>query len=679
MHHIEQPSLTSVRGINRQAWLKGGLMVGWLGLLAALIGPASFLAWIGGSFATLLLTIIALGGLFLLPGWALLRFLWVDSSLTRIERLALATGLGVALPPLLLSAARLVGLPWTRWTTIGYALAALLAVIWPAKDQPWRARLRLQPWSVSWHAIILSGLLVAGLLIRLYVVRDLPTGLWGDSYHHTMITQLLLDNDGLFSSWQPYVPLESFTYHYGFHANSAFFAWLTGISATQSVLLMGQLVNAASLLMAYLLTTRLTDNPSAGLWAVALTGFFNTLPAYYLNWGRYTQLTGQVLLPIVILCWLQALEHPTISWRAIILASLTSAGLFLIHYLVALFAAAFIGATILILVARRPAWATLRHISIVVAATTAITLVLLLPWILTLIEGYIDNLAESYVNQTNTAYNAAPPSLLPMSPLFVKAPIVILAFGGMLLALARRQWRIALCAVWTLLLLFFVVPQVVSVPIGGIVTNFTAYIALYITVIPLAAYLLGGLTGLLRRWAQVLPALGAALLIGISLWGSTWQAKIVDSGFQLLTPADASAMSWIQEHTPADATFLVNMFPAFSNSLFVGDDGGWWIPLLTGRQSTLPPIIYMVEQPAVPNYRQRVNEFAWALRKNPLPSSEGVQLSLEAGIDYIYIGPHVGTSVDNQRIDVQSLRYRPEQFPIVYEHDGVIIFAIRPK
>ncbi len=676
MHHFEPPRLGAARSFNRQAWLKAGLLAAWLLLFAAVVGPASVLSWLGGSFGRLLLTTLAIGALFILPGLAILRFLWVDASLRPAERLALAIGLSIALPPLLLGAAYVLGLPWSRWTTFAYALAALLALAWPAQGQTWRARARPQPWAVSWHAIILGGLLGVGLLIRLYIVRDLPAGLWGDSYHHTMIAQLMLDNDGLFSSWRPYAPLDSFSYHYGFHANSAFFAWLTGLSALQSVLLMGQLLNAATLLMAYLLTVRLTQNAAAGLWAVALTGFFNTMPAFYVNWGRYTQLTGQVILPTVILCWMLALEHSRVSWRPILLATLASAGLFLTHYIVALFAAAFIGTAAIALFARRSSWKTLRHMLIVSTTIVALAVVLLLPWILTILGGYIDNLASSYVNQTNAGYNAALPTLLAMNPLFVKAPIIILSVGGIILALARRHWRIALCAVWTLLLLFFVVPHVVGVPIGGIVSNFTAYIALYITLIPLAAYLLGELQTAVRRWPHILTAVATGLLLAMSLWGSRWQSNVIDPSYQLLTSADARAMTWIQENTAADAQFLVNMFPAYTNSLFVGDDGGWWIPLLTGRASTLPPIIYMVEQSALPNYRQQINDFARELRTNPLPSPAGIQLCREAGIDYIYIGPHVGTSPDNQRIDVQSLRYLPEQFPIVYERDGVIIFAL---
>ena len=56
--------------------------------------------------------------------------------------------------------------------------------------------------------------------------------------------------------------------------------------------------------------------------------------------------------------------------------------------------------------------------------------------------------------------------------------------------------------------------------------------------------------------------------------------------FSLLTRPDLRAFDWIRENTPDDAGFLVNSFFAFNNSLNVGSDGGWWLPLLTKRDSS---------------------------------------------------------------------------------------------
>jgi len=38
------------------------------------------------------------------------------------------------------------------------------------------------------------------------------------------------------------------------------------------------------------------------------------------------------------------------------------------------------------------------------------------------------------------------------------------------------------------------------------------------------------------------------------------------------------------------------MLFAYGDSVIVGSDGGWWLPLLARRQTTLPPINYGSEQ-----------------------------------------------------------------------------------
>ena len=90
--------------------------------------------------------------------------------------------------------------------------------------------------------LVVMGLAVAVLVIltRLWPVRSLEMPMLGDSYQHSMITQLLLDNGGLFDSWQPYAELSTFTYHFGFHAAAAAFAWISRLPAPQAMQAVGR-------------------------------------------------------------------------------------------------------------------------------------------------------------------------------------------------------------------------------------------------------------------------------------------------------------------------------------------------------------------------------------------------------------------------------------------------------
>ncbi len=83
---------------------------------------------------------------------------------------------------------------------------------------------------------------------------------------------------------------------------------------------------------------RLGGSASAGFFAVALVGLVSEVPGEYVNWGRYTQLAAQVILP----GWLWALdvwwtEQERPSLRVLGLLGLLS-GIALAHYRVAIVA-----------------------------------------------------------------------------------------------------------------------------------------------------------------------------------------------------------------------------------------------------------------------------------------------------------------------------------------------------
>ncbi len=671
---MEKVVMRSAGGIGwrLERWLPLAAALVWLVLLA-FFGGADMLAWGLRSAPQGALLLLSSALLYVVPGLAVLRYTWPELDASWPEKLAVATGIGIALPPLLLQLAYLVGLPWNTWTTIGYVIAPFVVLAPPALPRirrSWRA-LHLH---VSGHGLLLLGLLSLALLVRLYIVRDLPVGLWGDSYQHTMMAQLLVDNGGLFSSWAPYAPLVTFTYHYGFHANVAFFHWLTGVPVTQSLLIVGQIVNVVALTSAYVLTTRLTGNPWAGLWAVALAGFYNTQPVYYVNWGRYTQLTGQVILPIVLLTWMAALEAKLMSWPRMSLAAMITACLMLTHYIVTLFAALFLAAYVLVLLIRAADRSTVLRIIGRAALTGTVALVLAAPWLLNTLRGHLRRNVAGFVTQSVGAERIAEQAnLVAITPQFLKGPLVLLAFAGLCIALRRRDWRTALLAVWSQLLILIVIPHVFGLPGSGVVNWFAAYIALYLTVVPLAAYALATGAALVWRWRPFVANVAVVvLLVGVSLWGVRWQQRLIDPQFQLFTQADAKAMQWIRGFTPANARFLVNMFPAFGNSLFAGSDGGWWIPLLTQRQTTLPPLTYGSEQGVSPDYAERVNQLGFALRELTLASDEAVELLREHGITHVYVGAQ---STQPDRIDAAALRQHPS-FQVVYEQDGVTIFAL---
>src|SRR4030067_3132892 len=79
----------------------------------------------------------------------------------------------------------------------------------------------------------------------------------------------------------------------------------------------------------------------AGVIAIVIAGLMTAMPVYYLNWGRYTQLAGQAILPAAcLLVWINLTTRDH-DWHLLSLLWIAMAGLGLTHYRVLIFAAAF--------------------------------------------------------------------------------------------------------------------------------------------------------------------------------------------------------------------------------------------------------------------------------------------------------------------------------------------------
>lgn len=668
MNQVTDSTVEPALSLQRRTGLQAAVVAATL-LAAVLLGAPPLFGWSISSLPGSPLAALATPLLFLVPGLALLRLLWpAHEPLSITERLPLALGLSVALPPLLLLLSEPLGLRWGPAATWAYCLLCLLVAWWPQGS--WQLPRVRQPSLAAW--LLLAMTLIA-LAMRLYLIRDVPVGMWGDSYHHTMIAQLLVDNGGLFQSWEPYARLRSMTYHPGFHANVAMFHWLTGIAVSDGVLLVGQLLNAAALPLAYLLALRLGFGQQAALWSALATGFLLLMPTYYVNWGRYTQLAGHTVLVALLVCWYTLLDRERFSWRLCVLCGVVSAGLLLTHYRVVIFAACFLlayGAYRLATIGR---WSSLRVVLRSAATALAVGLALASLWLPRLLTsrsaGHALSVAQKDVRFTEM--NALP-TLEQLLTLYTPPLLVALAVVGSGFLVAQRRWRPLVLLPATALLWLAANPFLLGLPGTGVLTSFAVIIALYLVLAPLAAYGCGQLSALLVPAAYA-PAL---LVLGISggiAWGLTAQRSIPDQQFMLFTPADAAAMDWVRAETPPDSRFLVNSFFAFGGGVAVGSDGGWWIPLLTGRATTLPPATYGTEYGPTPDYRQQVNQVITDIHEPGVLTPEGLAAMRRHGIDYIYVGAHMG---QNDRIDPGQLAQTPG-LVVVYEHDGVTIARLR--
>ena len=249
----------------------------------------------------------------------------------------------------------------------------------------------------------------------------------------------------------------------------------------------------------------------------------------------------------------------------------------------------------------------------------------------------------------------------------------------------RREKATLLIGLWWFGNLLVSNPYWLGLPGAGAVTSFTVLIAMYIPaaiLVGAAVGWLGDLKNAAPQLSQMSPriqtvlSLGAAvLLIGVGGLGMPQRAKDVQpSVYSLATRPDVLAAKWIQENTAPTTRLLVNSFPAFRNSVIVGSDGGWWLPMLSGRKITVPPIIYTFERDPWPGYRNQVNTLTFAIQAKGIQNPDILTQLKEQGIDYVYIGQLQGmVNSTGPLFTVEQLLSDPNFRP-VYHQDRVWIF-----
>ncbi|HUS16397.1 MAG TPA: hypothetical protein VM536_15475, partial [Chloroflexia bacterium] len=451
--------------------------------------------------------VLAVVAFLLLPGWALSALL--GAGWTRGQRLLAAPALTLLAWPVGLLALWVVGVtgagPALAWLLLASG-AAVLA--WPlaarcfsstkghadalstpngavAPLPPVGAEKQLPPETVQGADVstgmdqlywgLLAALFLITLLSRLGTSRDLVAGMGLDAYHHTLVTQLFLDRGGVPRDYAPYAPLVSFTYHFGFHAWAAALGWLApgGLPVERLMPVAGQVGTALPVLTLALFGWRVLGNRWVGLVAGGLAGAMAVFPAFYVNWSRYTQGLGLALLPAAWVVLFDALA-PVIRWRGgrtpdrtvgaglwrvalgpLVLAAITSAGLFLTHYriagLFASYAALFLGLAAVGAwrQAARPERAVLGGAFVQNGLlVTAGAVVIVLPWLLNLRANFTTRFAGS-PDPANAAYYDLRSMVGPVPPAYWSTGLLFaLAVLGLVWCILRRDWPPVLLAVW---------------------------------------------------------------------------------------------------------------------------------------------------------------------------------------------------------------------------------------
>ena len=662
---------------------------------------------------------LLIAGLFLIavPGWAALTWLFPPwNSLNWFSKLGLALGIGLAFYPVLFLWTDTIGIQMGAFYALLLPLSGLIFIIlrslqayreqgfsvkglFSKPDDITKNEKPLSNINTSWIAVLpdLVSLVLIALIIftRFWPIRTLDTPMWGDSYQHTMIAQLLVDNGGLFSSWQPYAQLESFTYHFGFHSLVAAFHWLTNMSVIQSTLWVGQLVNIFAIIALYPLAVIIGKNKWAGVFAMIIAGLISPMPMYYVNWGRYTQLAGQVILPaVIVIIWLNLDSKQARSrWNSLIWLGL--AGLSLTHYRVILFIPLFYIAYFLFRFRDIGALDLIKRILLHLIGVV----VLITPWSIRIFEGKLLDIFETQIT-TAASESQASQVLNSIGNIAAYLPVYvwILFIISIIWGIWQRNKMSNIFSLWWIMILLAANPNWLRLPGTGILTSFAVFIAAYL---PASVIIASGAVGVLskaniihskkkierprdgyvreHRKTLIWSVLIFVTLIAISLIFVRPRIRSVQPAMHtLLTRPDMRAGNWIDQNLPPDAKFLVNSFFAYGGTLVVGSDGGWWLPIITNRDTSQPPLTYGAEQGIIPDYVTYTNNLVALIQENGLSHPDVLTELRERDFTHIYIGQQQGqvNITSPPMLNLNELLNEP-YYKLIYNEDRVWIFEIR--
>ena len=626
----------------------------------------------------------------LLPGIAWQALFW-DPDQDFFERLAEAVGLSISLTALVALSTYIFGYQIQSAVLIVIYLLLVPLAVWSIRQYYKQSKLgkkaSTQPdetdpdksstekKSVQYYFrqdgfrfIFLTLIFIFILVWRFYQIRDVVLPLWVDSIHHVQIVKLLLENGGLPETFEPYMPVP-FYYHYAFHALGAVISLFGRLSPENSVLYLGQALNAGIALAVYRLGKALWGDWRRAVFSAVLVAFATHMPAYYVTWGRYTLLAGMLLLPLAMAAALDILRKGARVSRLTTFVVLT-AGILLTHYFAAVLLAIF-----LILLVVQAGLQDLRHknrsgwrIWLLLLLASLTGLLLAGPWLYRM-WGF---------TQDSVKVGAIQPSIQAMEEVYfpdylaylwrLLGPdrnhlLLFLAIPGLVITLFKK--RTLVFGLWTIVLCLM------SLPFGLYMAPFRpdhAAIVLFLpTALLIAELFISALDWSPRiRFARIKTIAILILFTALVGWGIWDTRKVINSATILATKADLAALNWIDQNIPEEARFLINV-SHWQYGSYRGVDGGWWITPLTNRNTILPNALYAMGES---EYKNQVNSLAARVSQIEGCTTEFWDLVSEQGLTHIYLKQGLGSMQTSHFENCQNVE-------LIYDKDHVYVYRIR--
>jgi hypothetical protein len=483
------------------------------------------------------------------------------------------------------------------------------------------------------------------LFTRFWIIRDHPYPSWSDSLHHSLLTQLTAVQGQLPANMEPCFPIPLGQYHLGLYSLSATVQWLAQVPAHTALLWTAQMLNGLCGLGVYLMLDRKVGRVGAVVGA-AVVGLLSHQPAWYVNWGRFTQISGQTILLIAWLVTWEAIalwKRPWQEYKAKILwntamAAVLTGAVFLLHFRVAIFYVP--------LLAISAAWELWkahreRHMGPVILGITTIGIaasIVVTPALWEAMRIYVPTTlnrvptATSEVSQTIQRYYEFPWRTVPL--LAARPWLIVLASISAVIGLLKRNKLVIVCLVWVLTLYLVGNAYLLGLPLLNVTNMGAILIMLYLPIgLVIGAAAEEALTLCGPRWRKRAIRLVVALVLVAGFVASHIRVTEIEPYRHFVTPEDIAAMDWIRENIPPDARFAVNTYFWLPRAPH-GTDAGYWIPYFTGRQTTAGVMLLNL---GTKDYRNDIVRMSQAAEQ--LEVDNTVLAELQAlGVDYVYVG-----------------------------------------
>lgn len=615
-----------------------------------------------------------------IPGWFALAVTGIWKRWPGLQGWLLALGIGISFYPVFFYASRFL-LPWLTFGPykMGALLLSMLAVtLWLLRKDS--ARFLHFDW-LEWIAVIVFAVTI---FTRFWIIRDQPFPAWSDSVHHAILTQLTAVRGQLPYTLEPYFPIPLDQYHLGIYSLSATLQWIAQVPAHTALLWTAQMLNALCGIGVYLILDRKVGRVGAIAGAVTASLLLSQ-PALYVNWGRFTQMSSQAIL---LVGWLLVWEA-LLSWRSAegiwrrevvgytVLAAMSTASIFLLHFRVAAFYLPLIVLICLwVLWSLRMDKASLTRAVIGIVGVGVASLLLVWPVLVAALDVYTSSRAIQTSVRASSSVQVGTANFFEFTfssfPYLIGGPawFLWLSAGALLVGVILRKKLVIACLFWVLSLFGLGYAYLLQIPVLNLTNLGAILIMLYLPIGLVIGSLAQEIVAAFRSHSAVVYAV-TLIFLGAGLAAAPARATTVEAYRYFVTAADVTAMDWINANTPPDALFAVNTYFWLSWAPH-GTDAGYWIPYFTQRPTTASVMIFS----SLADSEHRAEVVTASQQVELIENDPGNVTKLaEMGVDYIYIGQRGDFASPGLQADI--LRGQ-EGVNEVYTNEGISIFRLTP-